>query len=76
MSILEHLKNKMIADEADLVYISDLEICESAAGYYLGHTYYDDEWCGWLPWDRQSDYIATKQEAEQMLAYYQRYDDE
>ena len=47
--------------------ISQLQVLKSNAGYYLGRTYHDHEINAWLPYDRQSDYFSTREQAEQAL---------
>ena len=46
--------------------ISELQVMQSAAGYYLGHTYYDEEMEGWFPWSRETEYM-TKEDAVKTL---------
>ena len=38
-----------------------LQVCRSAAGYYLG------TWCDCGPYSRESDYFDTREEAEAAL---------
>ena len=38
-----------------------LQVCRSAAGYYLG------TWCDCGPYSRESDYFNTREEAEEAL---------
>jgi len=43
----------------------NLQILQSAAGYYIGWLYYDDELKGWLPEARDSQrYWDTRDDAE------------
>jgi len=49
-------------------YVSDLMICESAAGYYLGRMCQDKEDGFVEPYSRESDYFASKTEARAALA--------
>ena len=49
--------------------ITDLKILESAAGYYIGRQYYDNEMKGWFPYSRDSEYFMTEEEAEVCLQY-------
>ena len=51
----------------DCYKISELHVMKSAAGYYLGYTYFDEECQCWFPYDRESHYMATKEEAEAEL---------
>ena len=71
------------------IVIGDLKVMKSAAGYYLGHGYYDPEFfaekaqkpleqvteedCG-LPYSRESFYFGTKEEASHVLDFYLRRD--
>lgn len=52
--------------------ISDVQVLKSAAGYYIGRTYRDEEETDgmWFPYDRLSDYFRTKEEAEKHLRFY------
>lgn len=44
---------------------SRLQVLKSAAGYYVGHLYYDRDCECYFPFDRQSDgYFATREEAQ------------
>jgi hypothetical protein len=43
-----------------------LQILKSAAGYYLGTLYYDEEMEGWFPYSRDTMYL-TKDEATDLL---------
>ena len=49
--------------------ITDLKLLESAAGYYIGRQYYDNEMKGWFPYSRDSEYFMTEEEAEVCLQY-------
>lgn len=40
-------------------------VMRSAAGWYIGHLYWDEEMQGWFPWSRQTDYM-TEEEAVRM----------
>lgn len=43
----------------------NLQVLKSAAGYYVGHLYYDKDAQAWWPYDRQSDgYWNTREEAQ------------
>lgn len=46
---------------------TDLQVCQSAAGYYVGTLYWDDEYKFFEPGSRDSDYYATYEEAERFL---------
>lgn len=48
----------------DIGKISELKIMRSAAGYYLGHEYWDLELEAWLPYSRDSIYYKTRDELE------------
>ena len=50
--------------------VSSLVTMASAAGWYVGHVYYDAEMKGWLPFDRQSHYFATREEADRYRASF------
>lgn len=47
--------------------ISEVKVLKSAAGYYIGHLYFDTDMKVWLPYDRLSGYYATKEDAAQDL---------
>ena len=47
--------------------ISPLKVMKSAAGYYLGHSYHDEEIGADLPYSRDSDYFPTRETAEDYL---------
>ena len=57
------------ADNRDA--ISDHQVLQSNAGYYVGTLYFDSEMDGWFPNSRISDYFKTKIEAEKHLDYLQ-----
>lgn len=65
-----------LGDQRDCV--SPLKVMKSAAGYYVGHGYYDPEMGmteadGYpLPWSRESDYFGTYEDAEKHLNYMQK----
>ena len=75
----------MYIDRNENIVISSLKVMKSAAGYYLGHGYYDPEFfaekdqkpleqvmeadCG-LPYSRDSRYFGTKEEALDFLDFY------
>jgi len=46
---------------------SELQVCQSAAGYYVGTMYYDKEDGFWEPGSRDSGYFRTSEEAEKFL---------
>jgi len=49
--------------------ISDLKIMVSAAGFYLGRSYEEDDLPGVeFPYSRESEYFGTAYEANQALA--------
>ena len=48
--------------------LSELHVMKSAAGYYLGYTYFDEERQCWFPYDRESHYMGSKEEAEVALS--------
>lgn len=53
--------------------ISDPLVMKSAAGYYVGLQYLEEEFQAWLPYDRLTDYYATKEEAEIALKTFKSY---
>ena len=55
--------------------ISMLKVMRSAAGFYLGHSYYDQELEGDFPYDRQTDYMS-EEEATAMLVYWNKEEEE
>jgi len=55
--------------------ISMLKVMESAAGFYLGHTYIDQDLGMELPYDRQTDYMS-EEEAKHMLAQWEKEEEE
>lgn len=62
--------------EENKTYVSPLGVCQSAAGYYAGrwcvsHETYADGESDWLaePWDRQSGYFSTAEDAARYVAY-------
>lgn len=59
-------------DERDA--ISDHQVLQSNAGYYVGTLYFDKEIGGWLPNSRVSDYYKSKMEAKSYLHYLQQID--
>jgi len=48
-------------------YCTDLRPMQSAAGWYLGRYYFDDEMQCPFPYSRESDYFPTKEAAEKAL---------
>ncbi len=58
--------------------IGDLTVMRSAAGYYIGSACYEfldtepyaGEWIGPMPYDRQSDYFATREDAAAYLSHF------
>jgi hypothetical protein len=47
--------------------ISEVKVLKSAAGYYIGHLYLDNDMKVWLPYDRLSGYYVTKEDAAEDL---------
>ena len=41
--------------------ISELKVMKSNAGYYLGHSYHDEEIGYDLPYSRETDYMSKEQ---------------
>lgn len=55
-------------NQAERARYSDLQVLKSAAGWYVGTIYTTDE--GWQePGSRDSDYYATKEEADYAFRY-------
>ena len=51
------------------IYVSDPEVMQSGAGWYIGETYWSPEWDGSVgPYDRISSYYDTEAEAVAALA--------
>lgn len=50
--------------------ISELHVMESAAGFYLGRTYFDEECSANLPYSRQSGYFRDEATAKRALETY------
>jgi len=59
--------------------ISPLHVMQSAAGFYLGHSYTDgpqDEMPGYTgPWSRESEYFLTAKDAQSMLDLWDSLED-
>jgi hypothetical protein len=53
--------------EIDGDYISNLQVMKSAAGHYIGRSYFDSEIGAELPYSRESGYYATHDEAQREL---------
>ena len=50
-------------------WISVLEVCKSGAGWFVGHTCWNDEFGGFVePYSRESGYFADRASAEAALA--------
>ena len=47
--------------------LSGPQVLESAAGFYIGQLYLDDEIQAWMPWSRDSTYFPTRKEAQEYL---------
>lgn len=60
------------SDKPDPVHeeISKPCVMCSAAGWYIGLTYYDAELKGWFPYDRLTFYLPTQEAAEELLPIY------
>lgn len=54
---------------------SELKVLQSAAGYFIGRLYWDDEYNFWDMGCRLTDYFATREQAEQALkeGFIERY---
>ena len=48
--------------------VSDLQVMQSAAGFYIGRSYWDTEFGFEGPYSRESGYYANKADAEADLA--------
>jgi len=55
-------------DDSDIGEISDLQVMQSGAGFYVGHSYWDIKMQGWFPWSRESDYM-TEEDAKKYLDF-------
>jgi len=51
---------------------SELKVLKSAAGYYIGRLYWDDEFNFWDNGSRESNYFAT--EAQATMAFHDGFD--
>jgi len=40
--------------------LSEVKVLQSAAGYYIGRLYWDEDCKAWLPYDRLSGYYASE----------------
>ncbi len=47
--------------------LSKLQPMKSGAGWYAGTLYFDEEFQCWLPYDRESHYMATREEVKQYI---------
>lgn len=47
--------------------VSDLQVMRSAAGYYIGRSYWDEEFGFEGPYSRESGYFASEEEAQTEL---------
>jgi len=47
--------------------LSNLQPMKSGAGWYAGYLYFNDEFQCWLPYDRESHYMASKEEVEKYI---------
>lgn len=59
--------------------ISDTMVMESAAGFYLGQAYLEEDMPGdpnngGMPYCRESDYFGTRKEAQRYLDYLNNQD--
>ena len=50
--------------------VSESQVLQSAAGFYIGTTYYDEFMKGWFPNSRDSMYFNTRAEAERFLVWW------
>lgn len=51
--------------------VSELKIMKSAAGYYVGRSYQDEESGGEFPYSRESGYFRTRAEAERSIPRFE-----
>ena len=66
---MKQITNKI---QSKLDEVSAPKVLKSAAGYYIGALYFDEELNGWYPWDRYSPcYYSTEAEAKKALPAYQ-----
>ena len=63
----ETFASGLVPEQGEVV--SELQVCKSGAGYYIGTLCYDKELDAWLPYTRESvDYYRTEAEAKNALA--------
>jgi len=62
---MRSLQVEQYADEQSEHLYTELQVLQSAAGYYVGTLYKED--FGLVPGSRDSDYFATAEEAEKYL---------
>ena len=67
------LPGETILTGADATVASAFKVMQSAAGYYIGTTYHDEEMGGDLPYSRETHYFADRESAEQALSDYEEY---
>jgi len=53
--------------------ISEPLVMKSAAGYYVGLQYFDEETGLWLPYDRLNDYYSGEEYTKQKLKEFKSY---
>ena len=58
---------------ANATVASEFKVMQSAAGYYIGTTYYDEEMGGDFPYTRETHYFPDRESAEQALSDYEEY---
>ena len=51
-------------------HISDFKVMKSNAGYYIGRTEFQADINMSFPYSRDSQYYATKEQAEKTLKYF------
>lgn len=48
--------------------VTALQVCHSAAGYYIGRLFFDTDLECWMPWSRNSvQYWLSRQDAQAAL---------
>ncbi len=65
------MKSPMIENASyinDKQFYTDMQVLKSPAGYYVGTLYDDLEIGSFVPGSRDTDYFATRAEAEKALA--------
>ena len=61
------MKGRLAQQQPDSENYSGLKVMRSAAGYYIGTEYYDEELDITMPGSRESGYYGTAEEAQAEL---------